>query len=227
MCDINIVRNSKNPKILVSTPLLPGHKISKITKKTIKRNDIDYTWLSTSSNNNIPVNHTRGIEWYEKHIGNLPECMFFLDRDIDLGRHALDRLYNTLKKESAKTQKRVGYAYASFKYVGYINYDFPAIPFDVEKLLKANYISSNSLFYSDVIKDVGLVTDNKYKRLLDYAFLIKCLANEIGGTPCPSATFRVNSTPDDISSGSDEEYMIKYRRVFEDFIRPLFKRKRI
>lgn len=224
-CNVKIISNCKNPEILVSTPLLPGHKISKITKKTLKRNDVDFVWLSSAGKNNIPLNHIGCMEWYEKNMGDLPPYIFFLDRDIDLGRHALDRLHDTLTKESVRSDRIIGYAYASFKYVGYVNHDFPAIPFDANRLLQANYISSNSLYCTEVIKKVGLVTDDKYRRLLDWSFFIKCLGQGIIGTPCPKATFQVNSTSEDISSGSNNDYLTKHSRIHEDFIKPLFKSK--
>ena len=220
-CDVKIITNCKNPEILVSTPLLPGHKISKITKKTLKRNDINYIWLSSSGDNNIPTNHIGCMEWYKKNIGKLPPYMFFLDRDINLGRHALDRLHNSLVKESLRSDSIYGYAYASFKYTGYIKHEFPAVPFDPRKLLQSNYISSNSLYCTEVIEKVGLVTDDKYRRLLDWAFLIKCFGQGIIGTPCPSATFEVISTKDDISSGDNDDYLLKHSRVHEDFIMAL------
>jgi len=223
-CDVNVIKECKNPEILVSTPLLPEHKVSKITKKTLKRNDVDYIWLSSSGDNNIPTNHIGCIEWYKKHIGKLPPYIFFLDRDIDLGRHALDRLHTTILNGSLRSDVIIGYAYASFKYTGYINHDFPAVQFNARKLLQSNYISSNSLYCTEVIEKVGLVTDNKYRRLLDWSFLIKCLGQSIIGTPCPSATFKVVSTPDDISSGSNSDYLLKQGRVYEDFIEPLLKR---
>ena len=221
--NVSVIRKCKNPKILVSTPLLPGHKISKITKKTLKRNDIDYDWLSCSDNNNIPTNHINCMEWYKKNIGELPHYTFFLDRDIDLGRHALDRLYNTIENSSYRSDIIIGYAYASFKYTGYVDHDFPAIPFNPKKLLQANYISSNSLYVTEVIENVGLVTDDKYRRLLDWAFLIKCLGQGIVGISCSKATFKVISTPNDISSGDNNDYMIKHSRVHKDFIEPLLK----
>ena len=185
-----------------------------------------YSACSSSGNNNIPINHLGNIEWYKKNIGKLPPYIFFLDRDIDLGRHALDRLHNSLVKESYRSDVKIGYSYASFKYTGHINYDFPAIPFDVKKLLKSNYISSNSLYCTEVIEKVGLVTDNKYQRLMDWVFFIKCLGQGIYGTPCPEATFKVISTKDDISSGDNNDYMIKSRRVYDDFIEPLIKKYR-
>jgi hypothetical protein len=77
------------------------------------------------------------------------------------------------------------------------------------------------LFRSDVIEKVGLVTDDKYKRLLDYAFLLKCYAQGYIGKNVPNANFTVQSTENDVSSGNSDDYNIKYQRVYEDFIKPL------
>jgi hypothetical protein len=40
--------------------------------------------------------------------------------------------------------------------------------------------------------------------------------------PVPKAWFIAHSTKDDISAGSNEDYRVKYQRVWEDFIKPLF-----
>ena len=140
-CDVKIITSCKNPEILISTPLLPGHKISKITKKTLKRNDIDYIWLTSSGNNNIPINHLGNIEWYKKNIGKLPPYIFFLDRDIDLGRHALDRLHNSLVKESYRSDVKIGYSYASFKYTGGSTI-WPPTPIIDSNINAAGFLSS-------------------------------------------------------------------------------------
>jgi hypothetical protein len=215
---IRILTECKNPEILVVTPLLPNHDISRETKVTIKRNETKYYWIASEGNNNIPTNAQNGIDWYKEKIGKLPEFYIMIDRDIELGRNMLDRLVNVLKK---RNPKRIGYTYASFEFKGYVNKKFPADPFDINRLLKGNYISSNSMFRSSVIEDVGLVTDDKYKRLLDYAFLLKCFNLGFIGVPVPQARFVAKSTKNDISAGSEQEYRIKYNFVFNDFIRPL------
>ena len=214
MNEFRIIKESKDPKILVVTPLLPGHKISKETKKTIKRNDIPFTWITSTGNNNIPTNLKLGLEWY----GDLPPYYFMLDNDVILGRHLLDRLYEKLDN----SKYNVAFSYASFRFKGYMNYKFPAIPFDINRLLQQhNYISSNSLFSTDITMKVGLVTDNKYQRLLDHCFLLKLFYNGYIGIPCPEANFIAIASKESISAGSKLEYNIKRKLVIEDFCRPI------
>ena len=215
---INAIKINKDPKILVVTPLLPQHGISKITLKTIKRNDVPIFWISSSGENNIPTNALEGIKWYKNKFGKLPPYYIMIDRDIEMGRHMLDRLYEKLKK-----LPDFGYCYATFQFKGHVNADFPAKPFDINELVRANYISSNSLFRSSVIEQVGLVTDNKYKRLLDYAFLLKCFKMGYVGVPEPKSWFIAHSTKDDISAGSQDDYRKKYLKVYDDFIEPIIK----
>ena len=221
MNKITVLVENKNPEILVVTPLLEGHTVSKITKKTIKRNDIPFFWLTSEGNYNIPTNAQAGIDWYKKKFQKLPPCYIMIDRDIEMGRNMLDRLYKTL--ELWRMNGNIGYSYATFQFQGHVNMDFPARPFDINRLVQGNYISSNSMFRSDVIEEVGLVTDDKYKRLLDYAFLLKCFAKGYFGVPQHKAWFIAHSTKDDISAGSQDDYKLKYMRVYEDFIKPLIK----
>jgi hypothetical protein len=216
---ISVVKECENPEILILTPLLPTHKLSNITKKTIKRNNVSFYWITCSNNQNIPKNHMDGIKWYKQNYGKLPPYIQFVDRDIEVGRGLLDRLHKKLDK----SPKNVGYCYATFKFKGYINHDFPAIPFDINRLLQSNYISSNSLFRSYIIENIGLVTDDKYKRLLDWAFLLKCFRNGYIGVPEPNAWFIAHSTEKDVSAGSQDDYRLKYTRVYNDFIIPIIK----
>ena len=215
---IKIIQEVKNPEILIVTPLLPGHKVSGITKKTLKRNKVPFTWISSEGNQNIPMNHLQAIQHYKNNKGKLPPYIQFIDRDIEAGRGLLDRLHVRLKD----TGLNVGFVYASFKYRGRINADFPAIPYDINRLIQSNYISSNSMWKSNVIEHVGLVTDDQYKRLLDWAFLIKAYSYGYVGVPEPTANFVAHSTENDISAGSQEDYQVKYKRVWQDFIMPLF-----
>jgi hypothetical protein len=223
MNKIRILTEHTNPEILIVTPLLPDHKVSKLTKKTLKRNNVPYTWITSEGNNNIPTNALEGIKWWKykgwKEETPLPPYYIMIDRDIEMGRGMLDRLYSKL----SKTTDSVGYCYSTFQFKGHINADFPAMPFDINKLVQSNYISSNSLFKSSVIEQVGLVTDNKYKRLLDYAFLLKCFKMGYVGVPEPKSWFIAHSTEDDISAGSQNEYREKYLKVYRDFIEPIIK----
>jgi len=216
---IKIIQECKNPEILVVTPLLSDHKISKLTKKTLKRNKVLFCWISSAGNNNIPTNALEGIKWYKNKFGKLPKHYIMVDRDIEAGRGLLDKLSNKLNNQS----DNIGFTYATFQFKGHVNRDFPAIPYDINRLVQSNYISSNSMFRSKVIEEVGLVTDDKYRRLLDWAFLLKCFKHGYIGIPSPSAYFIAHSTEKDISAGDANDYQKKYRRVFDDFIMPLVK----
>jgi hypothetical protein len=216
---IKIIKAVKKPQILVVTPLLPDHGVSKITKRTLKRNNVPFFWVSSEGDRNIPQNALEGILWYKNKYGTLPPYYMMIDRDIEAGRGLLDRLYKRLDKNP----NNVGYCYASFEFKGHVNVKFPAIPFDINRLIKGNYISSNSLFRSSVIENVGLVTNDKYKRLLDWAFLLKCYGYGYVGVPESNAYFIAHSTKNDISAGSNDDYRIKHQRVFNDFVVPLIK----
>lgn len=213
---IEIIRSTKFPEVLVVTPLLPIDYVSKITKKTIQRNTVKYFWITSSGNNNIPTNYQLGLDWAKKNITNPPKHCIMIDNDIELGRHMLDRLDNKLKK----SDENVGYAYAAFEFKGAVNKKFPAVEFNLKRLTQSNYISSNSMFKMKVIEEVGLVTDDKYKRLLDWAFLLKCLSKGYRGINVPDARFVALSKPGDISAGSQGDYWIKHQKVFDDFIKP-------
>lgn len=214
---LKFLKESNDPKVLVITPLLPGHKVSRDTKVTIKRNDIEFDWISYTGTNNIPTNVTLGIEDYKKEF-DIPKYLIMIDNDIILGRNMLDKMFNRIKN----SPEDVAYTYASFKFEGVINKEFPAIPFNMKKLLQSNYISSNSMIKSSYLEYVdGLVTDEKYKRLLDWAMWLKFLSFGFVGLECPEASFIAKSTEKDISAGTSEDYRIKYLRVYEDFIKPM------
>jgi len=217
---IKIIKKAKNPKVLIVTPLWAGHQISKETKKTLKRNDIPFTWISSSGRYNIPINLKNGLDWYDKKFG-LPDYYIMIDRDIIAGRHLIDRLYEKLSTFAGRSVGSFfyAYAYASFQFKGAVNANFPATAFDMQKLCQGNYISSNSMFITEIARTIGLVTNNKYKRLLDWAFLLKLLKAEFIGMPCPEASFIAVSNPNDISAGSHEDYKIKHQRVINDFLK--------
>lgn len=217
MNNIKVLKKDKNSKVLVITPLLSGHKISKKTKITIKRNKTPITWISSESNQNIPINVQFGINWYMENFKEKISYYIPIDRDIILGRYMIDKLYKKLKNSPS----HIGYAYANFKFKGYINQKFPAVPFNINKLVESNYISSNSLFKLNVVKKVGLVKDNNLVRFLDWAFLLKCYKNNFYGINCPEASFIACSSPNDISSSDGHDYLRKNKIIFEKYIKPL------
>jgi hypothetical protein len=220
---LDIMRKDKNSKVLVVTPLLPGHKVSKETKKTIKRNVTPFTWITYSGNNNIPTNIEIGINEYRNKGSHIPPYILPLDRDIILGRHMLDRMVSIIDI----TPDYIAYVYANFEFKGHINRRFTADPYDINKLLLGNYISSNSLIKLKCLEDIGgFITDDKYKRLLDWSLWLKFYLYGYVGIPCPLANFIAMSTENDISAGSEEEYKMKYMYVMQDFVKPIIERSK-
>jgi hypothetical protein len=221
---VTVIHEDENPEVLVVTPLWPGHEISKDTKTTIKRNDIKYLWIASEGPHNIPTNAKMGIKWAKQHKEKLPPYYLMIDRDITLGRHMIDRMAVNLANAHSK-YPNIAYTYANFEFKGHINKEFPARKFNPNALMRGNYISSNSMFLSDVVEEIGLVTDDHFKRLLDWCFLLKLFYYDHFGTPCANASFVVNSTKDDISAGSNMDYQQKVMRVNEYFIRPILEDK--
>lgn len=215
-----VLHKSPYPKVLVVTPLLPFHKVSKETKRSIKRNKTPFTWITSSGNNNIPTNLQKGLDWYDWY-GHLPPYYIMIDNDIILGRHMIDRLFKKLSSQPPE----IAFAYASFEFKGIMDRKFPAEPYSINKLSQHNYISSNSLFRSNVVRAIGLVTDDFYRRLLDWAFMLKLYRYGYYGIPCPEANFIAQSSQEDISVGSREDYGIKRGRVMRDFVVPLMKER--
>ena len=61
---IKFVKEVKNPEVLIVTPLLTGHEISKETKRTLKRNKTMFDWITSENNENIPTNLENGLNDY-------------------------------------------------------------------------------------------------------------------------------------------------------------------
>lgn len=199
------------------TPLLPEHKISKITKITLKRNKTSFDWVSYSGNNNIPTNTQKGIEEYEKNRGTL-KYFLMIDRDIEAGRFLIDKMCKTLDE----SKQNEAYCYASFAFKGYINLSFKAETFNKKRIMSSNYISSNSMIKTSCLKEIGgLITDKKYERLLDWCLWLKFLQYGYIGVPCKEASFIAHSEKDDVSSRSQEDYRSKHLKVYRDFIKPI------
>jgi hypothetical protein len=227
---LTVIREDKNPEVLIVTPLWPGHKISRETKKTIKRNDTPISWYSYSDYNNIPQNWWSAIRELRSRKKKLPKYFLPLDRDIILGRYMIDRMVNVFEgRGNLRTRNRVipahtAYIYCNFEFKGTVNREFLAEPFDINRLTKGNYISSNSLMNLDTLEFIGgPVTDPQYVRLLDWALWLKFAQFGYIGHPCKEANFVAISSENDISAGSPEDYQLKHQRVHEDFVKPLIK----
>jgi hypothetical protein len=217
--NIKILKEHKNSDLLVVTPLLPDHNISRDTKVTIKRNQLPFTWISVSDNQNIPTNVSNGLDWFKEHH-HKPKYILPLDNDIILGRNMIDRMYNNIENVQHGT---IAYTYASFKFRGSVNADFPARPFDVKQIVKHNYISSNSMIKVACLDRVGgFVVDDQYKRLLDWCLWLKFLLHGYVGLASPNTNFVAISSEDSISNDGDLDYNVKRNRVIKDFINPLY-----
>ncbi len=218
LVDVDIIREDEDSELIIATPLLPGHKISRETRTSIKRNTIPYTWITCSGKNNIPTNWWYGTRQYKQKRGSIPPYLLPLDRDIQLGRFMLDRMLETVKQSS----KQYAYCYCNFEFKGSVNNKFPCQPYDINRLLQGNYISSNSMIKYDFLEHIeGPVMDDMYKRLLDWALWLKFFQQGYYGIPCPTANFTAFSDADSISAGTSEDYQKKHRRIHRDFVIPI------
>ena len=167
------------------------------------------------------MNSQLGLNFYLKLMKGKAKYILPLDRDIILGRHMLDKMYKVIDKSG----DRIAYTYTNFKFQGTVNVEFDARPFEIEALMTNNFISSNSMMKISALNEVGgFVTDSRYKRLLDWCLWLKFLDNEYFGEPCTKASFIAISTENDISAGTVDDFHLKKRRVFNDFVKPLIAR---
>jgi len=215
---LKILKEHKNPEILVMTPLGPDRKISTETRTSIKRNDIPFTWASFEGDGKHAANVQSGLEAYLAKYRTLPKFFQIIDDDIILGRHMLDRLHSKI----IDTPQMIAFVFCPFSYRGHINVSFPAQVYDINKLLTNNYISSNSLYKSEVLMSVGgFVTEYKYHRLSDWAMWLGLFRQGYAGVLCDTTSFVAISKPTDISAGSIEEYETTRNLIINDFARPL------
>lgn len=214
---LKIIRECKDPEVLVITPLLPGRKISKETKVSIKRNETPYIWASYTSNEKHARNVQLGIDAFHKEFCYLPPYIQIIDDDIILGRFMLDRLFNVLDK----TGDEVGYSYCGLEYKGFTNLKIPVGEFDINRLKKKNYISSNSLYKTAAIYKVGgFITELELNRLSDWCMFLKMYQFGLKGVFVPNTSFVAMSTATDISAGSIDEWLKTKKLVVERFKLP-------
>jgi hypothetical protein len=120
----------------------------------------------------------------------------------------------------------VAYTYSNFEFKGEIDKKFPAIPFDIKKLSYNNYISSNSLIKIKFLDKIGgFVTDEHYKRLLDWCLFLTFYQHGYIGMPTPNANFVATSTKDDVSAGTVQDFELKRKRVLEDYVKPIMQKE--
>lgn len=206
----------KNPEILAITPLKKGDKVSPETKKTLKRCDVPFHWISYMGEGNPYKNMAIAHRNYAKD-NEIPPYIIKIDNDLTCKRGMLDHLYHSLVESPAY----VGYSYCCFKYRGRVNIDFENIYWNFDKLLQQNYISSCSLMRTNALIASGsYVTDNKYFRLLDWALWLQFLRRGFIGKFVPSTSFTAQAGAGTVSVRSQEDYIEKHRAVVNDFVLP-------
>ncbi len=218
-----VTKNNKPPKILVITPLKMGDKVLKTTKKTIKRNETPFVWISYMGDNN-PAENTRIAYNQYKRNNEMPPYVIKIDNDITASRKMLDKMYQTLEAFKFKSDYHYAYAYCGFEFQGAINTKFPLRKFDYLALIRQNYISFNSLIDTQILDEIGgFVTNDKGFRLLDWALWLKFLKNGYVGAPVKNAYFTAYASKNSVSNRSTNDYVQKYQWVSKNFVEPLKK----
>ncbi len=214
---LKIVQKCKNPEILVITPLKRGDKISKDTKKSIKRNKTPIEWISLCEDNNPAKNTSIAYKKWVKENGRVP-YVIKIDNDLTTSRGMIDKLYHAL----VDAPQECAYSYCGFEFTGSIQLKIPLRMFDKEMLLRQNYISFNSLINTKRLDSIGgFITNDKYFRLLDWALWLKFLKYGFIGQPVGDAYFHAYASPNSVSCRSRADYIEKFERVKKDFIDPL------
>lgn len=208
-----IVRHH-DPKVLVITPLLTGHKISAETRKSIKRNKVPFTWISYMGEGNPCKNTQKAFNIY-RNDNELPPYVIKIDNDINASRGMLDEMVYCLDK----SMTHEAYCYCSFSFTGAISVSFPAVPFDPDKLRHTNYISSCSMIKIKRLIEVGMwVTDDKGFRLLDWALWLKLLKRGYVGIPAPKSSFVATASESSVSARDARDYNEKRQWVLDNFV---------
>ena len=212
---LKIVKKCNKPEVLVITPLKKGDKISKETKKSIKRNKVPFEWISLCENNNPAKNTSIAYKKWKKNNGDVP-FVLKIDNDITASRGMIDKLYNALKESSDE----FAYAYCAFEFVGSINVKFPLRPFNSEFIKKQNYISSCSLIKTHLLNKIGgFVIDDDYFGLLDWALWLKFLNNGYKGLPVNNTFFSAYASPNSVSCWQNRNYFEIRNKVLKNFVK--------
>lgn len=216
------VKRDDDPRVLIVTPLLPGDEIDPRTLETISSSydGLTVDWVSYTGKGNIPANTNAGIEAYRAEVGTLPEYIIKIDNDvIDPSRHVIRSMVSCLDAADA----RVAYAYTGVTYFDETNNWTKAAvaprEFSIDDMLVANYVTSNSLVRSHVLVEAGMfIDDDKYVRLLDWAFWLKLLRlGYVGSLACDSSIIALY-TEGSVSAGTNADYIKKASRVRRDFV---------
>jgi len=214
---INFIIKNNNPKILVISPLKEGDIISSKTYSSVIQNTISIHWISFEGSGNPYKNFDIALKEYQKQYPT-PDYIIKMDNDIICKNNMLDNMQKVLKS----SHEHIAYTYCAFKFVGNINVSFKAESFNIDKLLQQNYISSISMMKSKCLEQIGgVVTDDKYFRLLDWALWLKFLYQGKIGVPCKTTSFVAYASKNSISARSNEDYIKKASHIINDFVMPI------
>ena len=209
--------SDNNPRVLIITPLKECFTISDYTISSVIGTNVPIHWVSYSGDQNPYKNFDCALQYY-KRFHTVPEYLIKIDNDIKAEPNMIDSMVNTLDN----SHDDIAYTYCDFKFEGTINMSFKAIPFNADRLMKSNYISSISMMRYKVLQQIGGVeVDDKYFRLLDWALWLKFLSKGYHGVPTVGTSFIAHSSKNSVSSGSSHDYIIKHKNVYNDFIKPM------
>lgn len=123
------------------------------------------------------------------------DYMMFLDADVVLKKHALERLLETLRQASSfakapedRQGDTVGYAYSAFKW-GWKK--FTSFPFDAERLRQMPFIHATSLLKRNVLPEKPF--DESLKRLQDWDLYLTLRERGVAGVYIPEILFSVDT----------------------------------
>jgi len=214
---IKFLLQQTNPQLLIITPLKKGDKVSTETYKSVGITNVASDWIIYEDNQNPYKNFDDALRLYLL-THNIPKYIIKMDNDIVVQETMLEQMVETLEG----SQEMVAYTYCDFSFTGAVNMEFKANKFDINQLLQSNYISSISMMKSSHLKDIGgVVTDDKYFRLLDWALWLKFLLNGKVGEPTPNTSFVAYASSKSVSAGTPEDYKKKAQLVMEDFVVPI------
>ncbi len=116
------------------------------------------------------------------------DLVMFLDADVILKKHALERLYEILVRAHGHTPLQVGYAYSAFRW-GWKK--FSSYPFDPDRLRQMPYIHTTSLIRRDALPEHPF--DEHLKRLQDWDLYLNLLECGFAGVYLPEILFTVET----------------------------------
>lgn len=219
------IRKVENPYYLVITPLKVGDEISDdIHRSILDTNKIPFDWVSFKGDNNIPTNTSLALEEYEKRYEKVKH-LIKIDNDLKMDDGLLDCMHSHLLSRSFGSDVQYGYVYCPFSYVlsdgRRISFNQE---FDIMKLIKSNFISSNSMINRDALDVIGgFITDPQYERLLDWALWLKFYREGFIGKLLKEKGFEATMKEDGVSARSNYDYQIKSTRVMRDFVNPIIR----